>query len=171
MGSGKSTVARLLCQATGRPLAVGDELVTAAAGKPIERVFAEDGEPAFRTLEQQAMAALDPDRNLVVDTGGGVVESPPLVELLRSRGVVVWLDAPWNVLRERLHAEGAHAGRPLIAELGWPGLEELHRRRRRLYAAAADFRLRAGEGPAADLARTVSLRSLLWQRRRDARGR
>lgn len=171
MGSGKSTVARLLCQATGRPLAVSDELVVTAAGRPIDAIFTGSGETAFRAFEQDVMAGLDPERNLVVDTGGGVVESPQLVELLRARGVVIWLDAPWTVLRERLRTDDATGSRPLVKDLGWAGLEQLHRRRRRFYAAAADFRLRAGEAAASDLSRTASLRSLLWERRRDARSR
>jgi hypothetical protein len=50
--------------------------------------------------------------------------------------------------------------------LGWAGLEDLFRRRRRLYAAAADFRLTATASEPALLARTAMLRSLVWSRRR-----
>jgi len=170
MGSGKSTVARLLCQSTGRPLAVSDVLVATAAGRSIADVFAQDGQEAFRSLEKEVLAGLDPGRNLVVDAGGGVVESPELVAMLRSRGVVIWLDTPWTILRERLDTGTGDPGRPLVEDLGWEELEQLHRRRRRLYAGAADFRLRAAGEPAAELVRTVSLRSLLWQRRRNAGG-
>ncbi|RKZ14712.1 shikimate kinase, partial [bacterium] len=69
MGSGKSTVARLLCQSTGRPLAVSDVLVATAAGRSIADVFAQDGQEAFRSLEKEVLAGLDPGRNLVVDAG------------------------------------------------------------------------------------------------------
>lgn len=171
MGSGKSTVTRLLCASTNRPLAVCDELAAARAGRSVPEIFAADGEAAFRRLEVEVLEGLDPERNLVVDTGGGVVETPAAVALLRARGVVVWLDAPWPELRHRLQGDVEGAGRPLVASLGWPGLEKLHRRRRRLYAAAADFRLRVDQAAPADVARTAMLRGLLWQRQREGASR
>jgi len=170
MGSGKSTVTRLLQAATSRPVAASDDLVAGRAGRPIREIFARDGEAVFRRLELEVLRDLDPERSLVVDTGGGVVETPEAVALLRSRGVVIWIDVHWEVLRHRLQAQD-DGTRPLVERLGWSGLEALHRRRRRLYAAAADFRLRSGDGPAGDVARTAMLRSLLWERRRDGAGR
>ena len=92
------------------------------------------------------------------------------VALLRARGVVIWIDAHWETLRHRLQAQDDGV-RPLVDRLGWAGLEALHRRRRRLYAAAADFRLRSGDGPAGAVARTAMLRSLLWERRREGGAR
>ncbi|MFO7609830.1 MAG: shikimate kinase [Candidatus Krumholzibacteriia bacterium] len=170
MGCGKSTVTRLLQAATSRPLVATDDLVVDRAGLPIAGIFARDGEPAFRRLELEVLTGLDPERSLVVDTGGGVVENPAAVALLRSRGVVIWIDAHWEILRHRLQAQD-DGTRPLVARLGWSGLEALHRRRRRLYAAAADFRLRSGESTAEDVARTAMLRSLLWERRREEKRR
>jgi shikimate kinase len=90
--------------------------------------------------------------------------------LLRDRGVVIWLDASWDVIRSRLKAEPSPV-RPLIGKLGWAGLEELFRRRRPLYAAAADFRLRSGDLDGADLARISRLRSLIWERRQQGETR
>jgi shikimate kinase len=167
MGSGKSTVTRLLCESTNRPLAVCDELAAARAGRPVPEIFASDGEGAFRALELAVLEELDAARNLVVDTGGGVVENPAAAAVLRRRGVVLWLDAPWTELRHRLQSDDDGAGRPLVAALGWDGLEALYRRRRRLYAAAADFRLRVDDAAPVDVARTAMLRSLLWQRQQE----
>ena len=89
---------------------------------------------------------------------------PAAVDLLRRRGVVIWLDAPWPVIRDRL-AEAGTEPRPLAGQLGWDGLQELYRLRRPLYAAAADFRLKSDLNPVEPLARRAMLRSLLWQRR------
>jgi len=168
MGSGKSTVTDLLCASTSRPLAVCDELVAERAGRSVPEIFAAQGEAGFRSFELEVLEDLDARRNLVIDTGGGVVETPAAVDLLRQRGVVVWLDAPWTELRHRLHTAARRDGRPLVAQLGWDGLEKLHRGRRRLYAAAADFRLRVDDAEPAAVARTAMLRSLLWERQRDA---
>lgn len=164
MGSGKSTLTGRLALLTNRPAASLDDLVAAEAGLSPAEIFAREGEAAFRRRELQALQSLDPGRRLLVDTGGGIVHVPEAVDLLRRRGVVIWIDAAWPVIRERLAAQDAEP-RPLAAQLGWDGLQELYRRRRPLYAAAADFRLKSDLNPVELLARRAMLRSLLWQRR------
>jgi shikimate kinase len=170
MASGKSTLARRLQATTNRPAVFLDEVIAERAGCSIAEIFATTGETDFREQELAALRELDPARNLVMDTGGGIVHTPSAVELLRKRGVVIWLDASWDVIRSRLKA-GPPAERPLIDILGWAGLEELFRRRRPLYAAAADFRLRSGDMDGEQLARVSRLRSLIWERRRDGEAR
>lgn len=164
MASGKSTVADALQAATNRPVIHLDGAVAAAAGRSVAAIFAQEGEAAFRARELAELERLDAARNLVVDAGGGIVETPAATALLRERGVVIWLDTPWETLRARLEA-GPPGERPLVEALGWDGLESLFRRRRRLYAAAADFRLAATTADPALLARTAMLRSLVWSRR------
>lgn len=164
MASGKSTVADALQAATGRPVVHLDAAVSARAGAAVSEIFAREGEAAFRQRELAELEALDAGRSLVVDTGGGIVETPAAIALLRERGVLIWLDAPWETHRTRLKA-GPPGTRPLVDRLGWAGLEELFRRRRRLYASAADFRLTATATDPAQLARTAMLRSLVWSRR------
>jgi shikimate kinase len=166
MASGKSSVTRRLQAATSRPALSLDQQIEEQAGMSVTRVFAQLGEATFREMELAAISAMDPDRPLLVDTGGGVVQVPKAVEVLRQRGVVIWLDAPWETLRARLKDSDQEL-RPLIARLGWVELEELFRRRRRLYAAAADFRLRADQGDVDDIAHRAMLRSLQWERRRE----
>ena len=167
MGSGKSTLTRRLQASTRRPAVSLDDEVEALAGMPIPGIFQDGGEGAFRELELRALNTLDPDRNLVVDTGGGIVHTPAACELLRTRGVVLWLDLPWEVLLRRLRNSDPGT-RPLIGRLGWAGVEELYRRRRPLYAGTADFRLRGESLEADGLARTAMLRSLVWERRRES---
>lgn len=169
MGSGKSTLTRLLQDSTRRPVVSLDAEVERREGLSIPEIFQNRGEPRFREHEYEALEGLDPERNLVVDTGGGIVETPAACVLLRQRGVVLWLDVSWDLLRRRLKDEDP-GQRPLVERLGWSGLEELFRQRRRLYAAVADFRLRGDDGDPRDLARTAMLRSLLWERRNESRG-
>ena len=168
MASGKSTVTRRLQVATRRPEVSVDDEVVRRTGLSIPEIFARQGEEMFRRHESAALTALDARRNLIVATGGGVVETPASVDLLRKRGVVIWLDAAWDVVRARLQS-APDEERPLVGKLGWEGLEALFRRRRPLYAAAAHFRLISGPGSVDDLARTAMLRSLLWERRREGR--
>lgn len=169
MGSGKSTLTRLLHESTRRPVVSLDDEVERRTGATIPEIFRTRGEPAFRELEFEALAGLDPDRNLVVDTGGGIVQTPGACELLRARGVVLWLDVSWDAVRDRLKRDEP-GSRPLVERLGWAGLEELFRRRRPRYAAVADFRLRGDDPDPVALARRAMLRSLLFERRLDSRG-
>ena len=166
MASGKSSVTRRLQSATNRPVISLDQQIEQKTGISVARIFAEQGEAAFRQLETETLAELDAERPLAIDTGGGIVQSPVAVQLLRSRGVVIWLDAPWEFLRARLK-DSDQTTRPLIDRLGWAGLEELFRRRRCLYAAAADFRLRSDQGTVDEIAHKAMLRSLQWERRCD----
>jgi shikimate kinase len=170
MASGKSTLTRRLQATTNRPAVFLDEVIVEQAGCSIAEIFAATGEGSFREKELAAINDLDPTRNIFLDTGGGIIHTPPAVALLRQRGVVIWLDAPWDVIRSRLKDQGV-GQRPLVETLGWAGLEELFRRRRPLYAAAADFRLRSGDLNGEQLARVARLRSLIWERRREGESR
>jgi shikimate kinase len=162
MGSGKSRVAGILSRWTGWTARDLDLEIEASAGLAIPEIFARHGEARFRALESAALAALPAAEPLWLATGGGCVEDPANVALLRARGLVVWLDAPWETLRGRIERDGPRR-RPLVEHLGWDGLERLHRRRQRLYARAADFRLRADQADAPTVARTVQLRGILWR--------
>ena len=153
MGSGKSSVGRIAAdRLLTRCIDLDDEIVD-AAGRSIPDIFARDGLAGFRDLERTALATLDGAGDGVLACGGGIVELEPNRRHLRELGTVVWLDAPWEILRARL--EPTVNERPLIRELGWDGLEELFLRRRPLYAATAHFRLRADLDDAETTARRV----------------
>ncbi|MEN8005536.1 MAG: shikimate kinase [Candidatus Krumholzibacteriota bacterium] len=170
MASGKSTLTRRLQVTTNHPAVFLDDIIAEEAGCSVAEIFASGGEESFRARELDALSGLDPDRSLVLDTGGGIVQTPAAVDLLRDRGVVIWLDASWDVIRSRLKVDSP-GQRPLVDMLGWAGIEELFRRRRPLYAAAADFRLRTTDMDVEQLARVSMLRSLIWGRRKDGEGR
>jgi len=167
MASGKTTLVRHLQRATGRRAVDLDALIEEQAAASIPEIFAQRGEAAFRALELRALQSLPRDEALLVATGGGCVVERPAAALLRRCGVVIWLDASWEVLLKRLQASDA-AARPLHAELGAQGLQDMYRQRCRLYAAAADFRLRGDQIGIPALARGALLKSLLWRRRQTA---
>ena len=127
MGSGKSTVARILSRLTRLPLCSTDARIEAWAGKPIVRIFAEEGEPAFRALERRAVGSLR--GGAVVDLGGGAFCEAPSAERLLRLGRVVFLDVSAAEAARRI---GAGAGRPLA-----PDWERLLRRRLPLYRRAS----------------------------------
>ncbi len=162
MASGKSTVVRRMARATGLPALDLDAEIEKVAGRSIPEIFARGGEAEFRRREIDALRRLDPARPLLLATGGGIVDRLETRDLLRQRGVVVWLDAAWEVLRQRIVDAGTQR-RPMVGHLGWDGMKRLYVMRLRRYAQVADFRLRTDRLGAAVTATTALSRGLLWQ--------
>ncbi len=139
MGSGKSSVGRLLAARLGFRFVDTDALVVEAAGMPIAEIFATYGEAAFREYEAEALESLlDQNRQrLVVATGGGIVTRESNLPLLHRLGFVAGLTASEDVIFERV---SRNKKRPL---LNTPNPREtvsnLLAVRAPLYAAAADF--------------------------------
>lgn len=116
MGAGKSTVARLLAKRLRRPVVSTDALVVARAGRSIADVFRDEGEPAFRALEREAVASL---RGAVVaDLGGGAFCDPVSAAHLLGAGRVVFLDVTAAEAARRIGRGAEH--RPLAPD--WDAL-------------------------------------------------
>ncbi len=126
-GCGKSTVGSLLAQRLGRRFADADALIEELAGKPIPRIFAEDGEEIFRNWETKALAQLGKQSGLVIATGGGCVTKERNYPLLHQNGTVFWL--------QRNLDELPTDGRPLSQA---NKLSDLYAARKSLYARFAD---------------------------------
>ena len=150
-GSGKSTVGRLVAQRLAVPFVDTDDLVATRAGKPVHRIFAEDGEEAFRDLETEVISAvIRPAGACVVATGGGAVLRPANRAALTAGNTVVWLDAPPETLAARLHDHAASPEeRPLLRSDDLVArLAEMVAARGPYYSACATLRLdTAGKHP------------------------
>lgn len=136
MGTGKSEVGRRLAQRLGRAFVDTDRLVEARAGKRIATIFAEDGEPAFRTLERAAVAEAAGRGGPVVAVGGGAVLDPENVRCLRAAGVLVYLTARPEIIMGRV---GDGSNRPLLQGDPRAAVARLLAERGPVYAAAADI--------------------------------
>ena len=126
-GCGKSTVGRRLAQELGREFVDADTEIEKLAGKPIPRIFAEDGEDHFRRLETRALAALGKCSGLVIATGGGCVTREENYPLLHQNSRILWLRRD----PEKLPT----AGRPLSQAIAPATLYAL---RKPMYKAFAD---------------------------------
>ncbi|MFL5263516.1 MAG: shikimate kinase [Anaeromyxobacteraceae bacterium] len=114
MGAGKSTVAAHLGRLLGRRVVSTDEEVVRRAGKPVARIFSEEGEAAFRELERGVVASLAGP--LVVDLGGGAFCDPASAARLLATARVVFLDVSPAEAARRISREGTDPGagaRPL----------------------------------------------------------
>ena len=147
MGAGKSAVGRPLAEALGYRFADADSAIEAVAGRGIPEIFAVEGEKGFRSLETAVLGQLAGWHSLVVATGGGVVTRPENWGHMHQ-GVVIWLDAPREVLLQRLRADATP--RPLLND-GDPGarIDTLLQERLPLYGQA-DLRIsQSNESPEA----------------------
>ena len=90
-GCGKSTTGSRLSKVLGRKFVDMDAVITERAGKSIPKIFAEDGEDAFRRLETAVLDDISKESGLVIATGGGVVTHPENLRLLRRNSRTVWL--------------------------------------------------------------------------------
>jgi shikimate kinase len=101
MGVGKSTVGRRLARRLGLPFVDSDAAIEDAAGLSPAEVFERYGEHDFRDGERRLVARLIEGSVRVIATGGGAFIDPRTRDLLNSRAITVWLDAPVEILAER----------------------------------------------------------------------
>lgn len=111
MGTGKSTIARVLANRLGMFWLDSDLQIEKEQGKPIPEIFVQDGEEAFRKMERDFIESGHPDRGVIVSCGGGLVTQPGMVEQLKSKGVVVCLLASPETIYERTKS---NRNRPLL---------------------------------------------------------
>jgi shikimate kinase len=101
-GTGKSAVARLVAQATGRDVFGMDHAIERRAGCPIVEFVAQRGWDAFRDLESEVARYAGTLDNAVIDSGGGAVLRAENVAALKAKGRMVWLQAGAEVIVQRL---------------------------------------------------------------------
>jgi shikimate kinase len=111
MGTGKSSVGRLVAELLHFAFLDTDELIVARAGKPITDIFAQQGEAAFRELERKVVKELVGRTQTVISTGGGVPVNPDNLVSLKTHALVVCLWASPEKIWENMHGQ---AHRPLV---------------------------------------------------------
>jgi len=109
--TGKTTLARLLARRLAWDWIDADVEIERRAGKSIARIFAEEGEPAFRDLEAEVIAELCRQQRLVLAAGGGAPLRPESRRAMRASGRVVWLKAQPETILARMNADATTAGR------------------------------------------------------------
>ncbi len=132
MATGKTTVGREAARRLGMEFVDMDEIIEGRAGKPIPRIFSEDGEPAFRQLEAALAEELAGREGLVVAAGGGCLLRESNRNIFQQTGVVVCL---WASAEEVLRRTAGDNNRPLLPQGGVERIRALQEERGRAYAA------------------------------------
>jgi shikimate kinase len=153
MGSGKSTVGRVLAERLGCRFVDLDAKIVTAAGCSISDLFARDGEDGFRKLESfQLEQVLTVGEGSVVATGGGAVISAQNRTLMRSRGVIINLKVTLEQLLTRLNG---CTDRPLLAGGDAAKRAATLMDEREQYYADADIRIDTDEKSVEDVAAEI----------------
>src|SRR5215212_5911778 len=111
MGTGKSSVGRLLASHLHFRFVDTDELIESRAGRSIAEIFAQAGEEVFRGIEKQVVSELARGQRTVISTGGGLAANADNMASLKEHALVVCLWASPEAIWERVHAQ---THRPLL---------------------------------------------------------
>jgi len=113
MGTGKSSVGRVVASHLRFNFVDTDELIESRAGKSIADIFAQAGEPVFRELETQLVQELARAQKTVISTGGGLVANAANLASLKEHALVVCLWASPELIWERVRGQ---SHRPLLKD-------------------------------------------------------
>ncbi|MDR1033319.1 MAG: hypothetical protein LBL41_00895 [Bifidobacteriaceae bacterium] len=131
--SGKSTIAKMLAEKTGKRLVSTDELIERRACKSVAEIFADTGETAFRALETEVLRETAIETGLVIDCGGGIVKNAENVRELKRNSMLVYIDRAPELLVSK------DGKRPLLRSLA--DAKKLYAERHELYRTVADVRV------------------------------
>jgi len=144
MGAGKTTIGRGLARSLGREFLDLDHELEARCGVSIPTIFDIEGEAGFRRRETQVLQEIALRRDVVLATGGGAVVAPENQELLRTRGIVLYLKAGSDELFRRVAKD---KNRPMLLTVNPKArIVELLKQREPIYESLADFTVETSHG-------------------------
>ncbi|MDA7922111.1 shikimate kinase [Verrucomicrobiales bacterium] len=111
MGTGKTSVGMRVAKSLGFTFVDTDQLIVEKAGKPIPKIFEEDGEPVFRKIETDVLRESLTQENQVISTGGGIVTNEENRKMLKEAGYTIWLQAGPDTIYDRV---SRNKNRPLL---------------------------------------------------------
>ena len=111
MGTGKTEVSKILAQRLKKQRLCLDDMIEWKEGKPISKIFDEDGEEYFRKVESEMVASVSKDKGFVIDAGGGTIINPANLKRLKETGVIFCLEADADTILKRTKG---YAHRPLL---------------------------------------------------------
>jgi shikimate kinase len=141
MGTGKTTVGKLLAQKFKKEFIESDDVIVKKANKSIPDIFSQNGEITFREIEMQVCKELSQKNNCVISTGGGVVLNKLNIDYFKINGTIVLLEATAKDIFNRISIEGKEK-RPLLNKPDpMNEIKDLLMFRKPFYDSAADLKI------------------------------
>lgn len=140
MGTGKTSVGRVLAVRLKKEFIRTDDLIAESAGKSIPEIFEEDGELRFRELETEVVKRISDKKGMVIDCGGGVILNRINVDNLKKNSRIILLTASPEAILERVLKDAEQ--RPLLeTQDKLERIKQLLSLREPLYKRFADFEI------------------------------
>lgn len=159
MGSGKTSIGRLVSQRLGFQFIDTDAVIVERQGMQVSEMFERHGEAWFREQETSALRSLGILNRAIISTGGGIVTRPENHPILQELGFVVWLTASEDVIFERV---SRNKKRPLLQTANpRETVQRLLQERHHLYESTAHFSL-----DTSDLSHEAAADALIAEARR-----
>jgi shikimate kinase len=154
MGSGKSSVGRVLARELDTYFIDTDNLIENFENKTINKIFETDGEEAFREKEKKCFNWIKKSvKNTIISVGGGF---PVFIPEIKEAGVVIYLKVPFEEILKRMSKEEIEK-RPLFKDI--EKAKELYEKRDKIYKSLADYTIEN-----MDLKKSVQkIKELLWK--------
>lgn len=139
MGSGKTTVGKLIASKKNMQFIDMDLEIEKLEKKTINQIFSENGESYFRKKEKEILSYVCSLENVVISTGGGIIENNDNIEILKKQECVIWLDGNVDTILNNLKNEIDK--RPKIKETNnlEKSIKELLNRRYNKYEEASNI--------------------------------
>ena len=137
MGSGKTTIGKILSKNLGKNFYDSDQVVEEKTGVKVPLIFEYEGEVGFRKREESVLQDLVRHKNIVLATGGGIILSRNNCKLLKDNGHVVYLKSTCEDLVDRMSGDKS---RPLLQGVDLKKtLENLFSFRDPIYSSTSDY--------------------------------
>ena len=131
-GCGKTTLGTLVSRKIGMELTDLDEYIVINQGRTIPEIF-EEGEAVFRQIETEALKEIASRSGVFVSTGGGIVTIGENIDIMKTSGTVIFIEASVEFILENSSLDG----RPLLKDKN--RIYDLYTKRISLYRKAADY--------------------------------
>ncbi len=143
MGSGKTSVGRLLAKKLKLKFYETDSVVEKKAGMKIKNIFEKYGEKYFRIIESSVAEEIIRKKTSIISTGGGIIKRPGNIKKLNKNGIIIYLKANFNTVVKRL---SGCRNRPLFNEKDIEKTRMLFNSRVGTYQKSADIIITTDKG-------------------------
>jgi len=153
MGSGKTTIGRILSKSLNKDFYDSDHVVEEKTGVKVPLIFEYEGEVGFRKREESVLKELVCHKNIVLATGGGVILSKNNCKLLSDNGHVIYLKSNCKDLVARMTGDQS---RPLLQEGDLKEtLESLFKLRDPMYSSISDYIIETSDKRAKEISSEI----------------